>query len=47
MLAGKLAGIKGKPKEIKIPKRKKGLLYRLLEGITDVPLFKIEYKMVF
>ena len=46
-LAGELAGIKGKPKEIRIPKRKKGLLYRLLEGITDVPLFKIEYKMVF
>ncbi len=44
---GKLAGIKGKPKEIKVPKKKRGLLHRLLEGIFDIPLFKLEYKMVF
>ncbi len=46
MWAGSLAGIKDKPKEIRIL-RKKGLLSRMLEEIINVPLFRIEYKMVF
>lgn len=47
MLAGSLAGIKGKPKEIKIPKKKRGFLKRILESIFEIPMINIEYRTVF
>jgi len=47
MWAGELAGIKGKPREIKAPSSRRGILHRLVEKTIFTPFFKVEYKMVF
>ncbi len=47
LLAGKLAGIKEKPNEIRPPERRKGLLYTVFEELINLSFFKLKYIMVF
>ncbi|MEO0291236.1 MAG: signal peptide peptidase SppA [candidate division WOR-3 bacterium] len=47
LLAGKLAGIKEKPKEIRPPERRRGLLYMLFEELVNLNFLKLKYIMIF
>ncbi|MEN3045928.1 MAG: signal peptide peptidase SppA [Candidatus Hydrothermales bacterium] len=45
MLAGKLAGIKEKPKEIRPPKKIKGFFQTFIENLISIGIPKIEYRL--
>ncbi|MEO0268595.1 MAG: signal peptide peptidase SppA [candidate division WOR-3 bacterium] len=47
LLAGKLAGIKEKPKEIRPPERRRGLFYKFFEELINLNFLKLKYIMVF
>lgn len=46
LLAGKLAGIKEKPNEIKPPEKRKGILYTLFEELINLNFLKIAYRFI-
>ncbi|MEN3044127.1 MAG: signal peptide peptidase SppA [Candidatus Hydrothermales bacterium] len=47
MLAGKLAGIKEKPKEIKPPLKRKGVFQLFFENLTKLGILKVEYRLIY